>query len=74
MERGERGGTFTLHPRGGARIGVSAGTDTGAAATVTSGDHDFVVWGTKRRPWSSLVTIDGDDAYAAKVLEAVKII
>jgi uncharacterized protein (TIGR03083 family) len=75
--KGPGGGTFTLQPGRGERIEIT--DDTGdaaaaAAATVKSGDHDFVVWGTKRRPWQSFVVIEGDEGYAAKVLDAFKVI
>jgi uncharacterized protein (TIGR03083 family) len=71
---GPGGGTWTLQPAGTSeRPQVSAGDD-GAAATVFSSDHDFVVWGTKRRPWASLVEVKGDEQYAARVLDAIKII
>ena len=73
---GPGGGTWTVHPRAAdaERVGVVAGADAGSAATVTSSDHDFVVWGTRRRPWSASVTIDGDEGYAAKVLDGINII
>ena len=39
-----------------------------------STDHDFVIWGTRRAPWRDHVKIEGDEAYAARVLDAIKII
>jgi hypothetical protein len=72
---GPGGGSWTIHPRGsGERPPVVDGIDGAAAATVTSSDHDFVSWGTKRRPWANFVKVDGDDAYAGRVLDAIKII
>jgi uncharacterized protein (TIGR03083 family) len=72
---GPGGGTWTVHPRGGAeRVTLVAGADGASAATVTSSDHDFVAWGTQRRPWNASVTIDGDEGYAAKVLDGINII
>ncbi len=53
---------------------MTEGADKAAAATVRSASHDFVVWGTKRRPWRDFVEVEGDEAYAAAVLDAVKII
>jgi hypothetical protein len=53
---------------------VTEGADARAAATVRSTSHDFVVWGTKRRPWQDFVELEGDEAYATAVLDAVKII
>jgi hypothetical protein len=44
-------------------------------ATVVSTAHDFVSWGTKRRDWrDSGVRVDGDEAYAAQVLDAINVI
>jgi uncharacterized protein (TIGR03083 family) len=72
---GPGGGTWTIQPAdGNERPQVTEGIDEGAAATVASTDHDFVVWGTQRRPWASLTTVTGDDDYAARVLDAIKII
>jgi uncharacterized protein (TIGR03083 family) len=70
---GPGGGTWTIAP-GDERVEVREGADAGAAATVRSGDHDFVVWGTRRRPWRDFVGVDGDADYAARVLDAVNII
>ena len=55
------------------RVTVSEGKD-GAAATLTSTTHDFVVWGTQRRPWRTLATVVGDEDYAGRVFDAVNII
>lgn len=72
---GPGGGTFTLAPGGpDGRPVVASGAEPHAAATVRSGDHDFVVWGTRRRPWRRFVQIDGDETYAGAVLDAVNII
>jgi len=72
---GPGGGRHTVHPAGGeGRVDVVAGDDADAAATITTGDHDFVVWGTQRRPWRDYVTVDGDEAYAQRFLDVVKII
>jgi hypothetical protein len=54
--------------------GVSAGLDPAAAATVTSPAADFVVWGTRRRPWAGYVKIEGDERAAAAVLDVINII
>jgi uncharacterized protein (TIGR03083 family) len=70
---GPGGGTWTIAP-GTERVSVSEGAVKDAAATVRSTSHDFVVWGTKRRPWQDSVEIAGDETYAAAVLDAVKII
>jgi uncharacterized protein (TIGR03083 family) len=60
---GEGGGSFVVGPAGTPR------------ATITSTPDAFVRWGTQRRPWRDEgVTITGDDAYAARVLDATNII
>jgi uncharacterized protein (TIGR03083 family) len=49
--------------------------DGAAAATVTTGAHDFVQWGTKRRDWRTLdVRVEGDEVYAAAVLDVFNVI
>jgi uncharacterized protein (TIGR03083 family) len=72
---GPGGGTWTIAPGGiEGRVLVSEGASADAETTVTSSDHDFVIWGTRRAPWRDLVKVEGDDAYAARVLDAIKII
>jgi len=72
---GPGGGTWTISPAGiEGRVGVSEGATADVAATVTSTDHDFVIWGTRRAPWREHVVVEGDEAYAARVLDAIKII
>jgi hypothetical protein len=81
---GPGGGTYVLRP-GSASAGgadtedvfvlIEPGSDAGAAATVTSGTHAFVCWGTKRRDWRELgVQVEGDEDYAASILDAVNVI
>jgi uncharacterized protein (TIGR03083 family) len=65
--------SFVLRP-GSPYISIEPGTEPGAT-TVTSGAHEFVSWGTKRRNWRSMgVTVDGNEAYAATVLDAINVI
>jgi uncharacterized protein (TIGR03083 family) len=65
--------TFVIRP-GSPYVSIEPGSEPGAT-TVTSGAHEFVSWGTKRRNWrSSGVTIEGDAAYAARVLDAINVI
>jgi uncharacterized protein (TIGR03083 family) len=72
---GPGGGSWTIAPGGEeGRVAISESTSPDAAATVRSTDHDFVIWGTRRAPWRDLVKIEGDDAYAARILDAIKII
>jgi uncharacterized protein (TIGR03083 family) len=72
---GVGGGTWSIGPGGeDGRVLVREGASSDAAATVTSDAHDFVIWGTQRRPWSQLATMSGDAAYARRVLDGIKII
>ena len=74
---GPGGGDWTLQPpsEDGALTAVVDGWDDGAAAVVRSTPHDFVCWGTKRRDWRSMaVTLEGDQGYAAQVLDAFNVI
>jgi uncharacterized protein (TIGR03083 family) len=73
---GPGGGAWTIGPGSPYVTIQETNTDRGdAAVTVTSNAHDFVSWGTKRRDWrDSGVRVDGDAAYAARVLDAVNVI
>ena len=72
---GPGGGTWTIAPGGDeGRVALSEGASPDAVATVRGTDHDFVIWGTRRASWRDLVNIEGDEAYAARVLDAIKII
>ncbi len=71
---GPGGGTWHLRP-GTPLVEVVEGPGTDVAATVHSNAHDFVSWGTLRRPWRELgVQVSGDEVYAAAVLDAINII
>lgn len=71
---GPGAGTWAIRP-GDPFVTVTEGAADDAVATVTSSAHDFVSWGTKRRSWRDLgVTVAGDEAYAAAVLDAVNVI
>jgi uncharacterized protein (TIGR03083 family) len=70
---GPGGGTWTIAP-GTERVEVREGAAPDATATIRSGDHEFVVWATKRRPWRDFVNVHGDERYAADVLDAVNVI
>jgi uncharacterized protein (TIGR03083 family) len=72
---GTGGGTWAIAPGGEeGRVLVTEGASTDSVATATSSSHDFVIWGTQRRPWKSMTTITGDEGYAARVLDGIKII
>ncbi len=63
---------WTLH-QGRDGMQVEPGV-AGAATVVTSAAHDFVLWGTGRTDWRQCVTVSGDDAFAARVLDAVDVV
>jgi mycothiol maleylpyruvate isomerase-like protein len=60
---GPAGGEFALGPQNG-----------GPVATARCTDHEFVLWGTQRRPWREFVTIEGDEPAAARTLDAIRVI
>lgn len=69
---GPGGGEWTLRP-GANLLTVEPGlsnTDT----VITSPATDFILWGTTRSPWRKHVSVDGDAAYAEKILDTVDII
>lgn len=68
---GPGGGRWTLQP--GAPLVVTEDGDS-PAATATSSAVDFVLWGTARVPWREVVRLEGDSAYAGRVLDAVDIV
>ncbi len=70
---GPGGGTWTIKPAvDDGLVEVADGLDGEVAATITSSTDDFIVWATRRRPWTERsVEISGDDAYAAEVVEAI---
>jgi uncharacterized protein (TIGR03083 family) len=72
---GPGGGEWTLRPaEGDGLVTLEEGADPGAAATVSSTAEDFVVWGTQRRSWRErAVEVEGDEAYAASVLDAIHV-
>jgi uncharacterized protein (TIGR03083 family) len=74
---GDGGGTWTIAPADASSEGrpiVTEGAVAGARATARSSAHDFVIWGTQRRPWRDFVTVDGDADYAASVLDTFNVI
>lgn len=71
---GPGGGRWTLQP-GEPLLTVTEGGDPGSVgATATSSAVDFVLWGTGRIPWRSVTGVEGDEAYAARVLDEVDIV
>jgi hypothetical protein len=51
---------------------VTEGAD--ADTVVNSDTHSFVAWGTKRRGWRRDCTVTGDEAGAARCLDALNIV
>ena len=70
---GPGGGVWTIAPAGN-EITVSEGASSACVADVSSNGHSFVNWGTKRSPWSEHCKVTGDQAVAAKFLDALNII
>jgi hypothetical protein len=54
---------------------ITLGGDGDTAATIRSSSHDFVIWGTQRRPWRDFdVTIEGDTELGAAVADNINVI
>lgn len=73
---GAGGGEWTIRPPRGddPLVGVTPGVDDDVRATATGRAVDLVLWGTWRRPWHELgVTVEGDAAFAAPILDAIHI-
>jgi hypothetical protein len=72
---GPGGGTWTIQPADDdGLIVVDPRANLGATVTVASTAHDFVSWGTKRSDWRTTCKIDGDENYAAAILDTINII
>jgi uncharacterized protein (TIGR03083 family) len=71
---GVGGGTWSIGPGGEeGRVLVRKESLDSALATVTSDTHDFVIWATRRRPWSQFTTIAGEASYARRVLDGIQV-
>jgi uncharacterized protein (TIGR03083 family) len=69
---GAGGGSWRIIREG---AGITVVSDQGPAdVTVTSGAHDFVLWGTKRISWRDACTVEGDAAVAESFLDALNIV
>jgi Mycothiol maleylpyruvate isomerase N-terminal domain len=70
---GPGGGTWTIEPAAGDDlVDVEEGLHDDVAATITSSTDDFIVWATRRRPWTERsVELTGDGTYAARVVDAI---
>lgn len=71
---GPGGGEWTLHHRRAeGLVTVAEGLSDDVRATVTSSALDFVSWATRRRPWQDSVRIEGDQALASGILDAIHV-
>lgn len=73
---GPGGGSWGIVPTGGGKPGrIQPAPVAGSAATITASPDEFALWATHRRPWRDQdVKIDGDEAYATRFLDAVRVI
>lgn len=69
---GPGGGSWTMQP-GTPLVTVERGVPD-AATIVSSPATQFVLWGTQRADWRSSSTVQGDEVYAAGVLDAMNIV
>ena len=73
---GPGGGSWAVVPSPGGKPGrIAPAPVDGSAATITANAQEIVYWATHRRPWRDQdVKIDGDEAYATRVLDAIRIV
>ena len=73
---GPGGGSWALTPGAPGKSGrIEPGPVAGSAATITANPQELVYWATLRRPWREQdVKIDGDEDYATRILDAVRVI
>lgn len=72
---GPGGGTWSVTPKTDQPVEVRTGTTGGEAAHITGIAAEFPAWGTTRAPWRDhSVKLEGDEEYASRFLDALKII
>lgn len=73
---GPGGGSWTVVPRpGGAPARIEPAPVGGSVAHIIANPAEFPVWTTQRRPWRTQdVKIDGDEGYATRFLDAVRVV
>ncbi len=73
---GPGGGSWGVVPQPGkASARIEPAPVAGSAASITGRPAEFALWTTQRRPWRDEdVKIDGDEAYATRFLDAVRVI
>jgi len=72
---GPGGGEWTIRPPAveGDLVTVTEGLADDVQATATSSAPDFILWGSWRRPWREVVQVEGHEALAGAVLDAVHV-
>ncbi|MGH8992481.1 MAG: maleylpyruvate isomerase family mycothiol-dependent enzyme [Acidimicrobiia bacterium] len=72
---GPGGGTWGVVPRAGGKLTTEAGPVVGAVAHITGVAEEFPVWATGRSAWRDHdLKLEGDEDYATRVLDAVKVV
>jgi uncharacterized protein (TIGR03083 family) len=72
---GAGGGTWSVTPKPAQPVEVSAGKSGNEVAQISGIAAEFPAWGTCRAPWRDhSVKLEGDEDYAARFLDALKII
>ncbi len=71
---GPGGGDWLIAPAGDGRVAVEPAQEASAAATIRSGTHAFVIWGTKRADWRDDVELEGDRDLATRFLDTLNIV
>jgi hypothetical protein len=73
---GPGGGSWAVVSSSGGKPGrIQPAPVPGSAATITANPDEFAIWTTRRRPWREQdVKIEGDEAYASRFLDAVKVV
>ena len=67
--------TWRIAPDGdNGHLMITDGPAADGVATVSSDGHAFVIWGTCREPWRQHCSISGDEAVAARFLDALNIV
>jgi uncharacterized protein (TIGR03083 family) len=73
---GPGGGSWAVTPGAGGKAGrIQPAPVAGSAAEIRANAQEFALWATKRKPWRDHdVKIDGDEAYATRILDAIRIV
>lgn len=73
---GPGGGSWAVVPSPGGKPGrIQPAPVAGSAATMTANSQEFALWATHRKAWRDQdVKIDGDEAYATRILDAIRVV